>query len=138
MAQVVEFSGDSSAPGPLAIVRGDLPPQLDRLLLTVPSLSELYTRLSDFLLNVVEVGGVWLGSPDEEGKVSCHFFASESVAEFLSAGSILILLASHSLLRSATTRVLRQAGYEVQEALRLAGDYPRLRYPRRTFRRRSS
>jgi hypothetical protein len=52
----------------------------------------------------------------------------------------MILLASYSLLGSATTRVLRQAEYDLlevatgREALRLAGDDPQLGYPRRTGR----
>jgi diguanylate cyclase (GGDEF)-like protein/PAS domain S-box-containing protein len=91
MAQIIEFSGDSPASGPLAtIARGDLPQQLDRLLLTVSSISELYSLLGNFLLEVVGVEGVWLGSPDEQKKVRCHFTAGAGVEEFLSAATILL------------------------------------------------
>jgi hypothetical protein len=56
----------------------------------------------------------------------------------------MILRESDSLLPSATTRVLRQAGYNVleaatgREALRLAGDDPQLGSSRRTVPSRSS
>jgi diguanylate cyclase (GGDEF)-like protein/PAS domain S-box-containing protein len=88
MAQLVEFSLDPPASDPLAISRGSLPKQLDHLLLTVPSISALYSLLSKFLLEVVELDGVWLGSLDEQEQVTCHFSAGEGVAEFLSTGTI--------------------------------------------------
>ena len=60
-----------------------LPTQLDHLLLTVPSIEELYPRLGDFLLKTVGIDGVWLGSPTEDGAVHCHFVAGSGVAEYL-------------------------------------------------------
>ncbi|MGO8720696.1 MAG: EAL domain-containing protein [Acidobacteriaceae bacterium] len=72
------------------IPRLDLPQQLDRLLLTVPSVSTLYSRLGDFLLDVVEVDGVWLGSPDEKGTVHYDFSAGAGVGEYLSGATIRI------------------------------------------------
>ena len=90
MAQLVESFGDRQSSEPFTIPFGDLPQRLDRLLLTVPSISELYSRLGDFLLHVVKVDGVWLGSPDEQKKVLCHFSAGEGVERFLSAGAIQI------------------------------------------------
>ena len=60
-----------------------LPTQLDRLLLTVPSIEALYPRLGDFLLKTVGIDGVWLGSPTEDGAVHCHFVAGNRVAEYL-------------------------------------------------------
>ncbi len=90
MAQLVESFGDRQSSEPFTIPFGDLPQRLDRLMLTVPSISELYSRLGDFLLHVVKVDGVWLGSPDEQKKVLCHFSAGEGVERFLSAGAIQI------------------------------------------------
>jgi diguanylate cyclase (GGDEF)-like protein/PAS domain S-box-containing protein len=91
MAQLVETFGDGHSSSLLAIPLGDLPQQLDRLLLTSPSVSELYSRLGEFLLQTVAVDGVWLGSPDDEEKVHCHFSAGEGVAEFLKAETIRIV-----------------------------------------------
>ncbi len=90
MAQLVEFFGDFQSRDLLAISQGDMPQQLNRLLLTVPSISELYSRLGEFLLQVVAVDGVWLGSPDKEEKIHCHFSAGAGVEEYLAAGAILI------------------------------------------------
>ena len=93
MAQLAKFFGDFQSRDDddlPAILQGDLPQLLDRLLLTVPSISELYSRLGEFLLQAVAVDGVWLGSPDEEEKVRCHFSAGAGVKEFLAAGPVLI------------------------------------------------
>ncbi|MHB1935265.1 MAG: EAL domain-containing protein [Acidobacteriaceae bacterium] len=90
MAQLVELFGDCPTSGPLAIQQGDLPQQLDRLLLTVPSVSDLYSRLGEFLLKVVAVDAVWLGSPDDHGKVRCHFTAGAGIEEYLAAETIQI------------------------------------------------
>ncbi|MGC1784405.1 MAG: EAL domain-containing protein [Acidobacteriaceae bacterium] len=68
----------------------ELPTQLDHLLLTVPSLDALYPRLAEFLLQSVEVDGVWLGVPDVQGQVQCHFAAGEGVEEFLAGGTVRI------------------------------------------------
>jgi PAS domain S-box-containing protein len=90
MAQPVEFFRDGRSSSPLGISQGDLPQQLDRLLLTSPSISEFYSRLGEFLLQTVAVDGVWLGSPDDQEKVHCHFLAGEGVARFLEAETIWI------------------------------------------------
>ncbi|MHB1840081.1 MAG: bifunctional diguanylate cyclase/phosphodiesterase [Acidobacteriaceae bacterium] len=90
MAHRVEFFGDFQPHDLLAISQRDLPQLLDRLLLTVPSISELYSRLGEFLLHVVKVDGVWLGSPDEEEKVRCHFSAGAGVEKYLAAETIRI------------------------------------------------
>ena len=68
----------------------ELQAQLDHVLLTVPSLTTLYSRLAEFLLETVQVDAVWLGSPDAEEKVRYHFFAGERVEEFLGGGVIRI------------------------------------------------
>ena len=90
MAQLVEFFGDSSVAGMPALLHGDLPQQLDRLLLTSHSVSELYARLGEFLLQAVAVDGMWLGSPDENEQVQYHYSAGDGVAEFLGSETILI------------------------------------------------
>jgi diguanylate cyclase (GGDEF)-like protein/PAS domain S-box-containing protein len=90
MAQPVEFFRDGRSSSLLWISQGDWPQQLDRLLLTSPSISELYSRLGEFLLQTVAVDGVWLGSPDDQEKVHCHFSAGEGVARFLEAETIWI------------------------------------------------
>ncbi|HTU51692.1 MAG TPA: EAL domain-containing protein [Acidobacteriaceae bacterium] len=90
MAQLVEFFGDSRIENTPPLLRGDLPQQLDRLLLTSRSVSELYSRLGEFLLQIVAVDGMWLGSPDEHGRVQYHHSAGDGVAEFLGTEAILI------------------------------------------------
>jgi diguanylate cyclase (GGDEF)-like protein/PAS domain S-box-containing protein len=112
MAQLVEFFGDFQSRDLLAISQGDLPQQLDRLLLTVPSISELYSRLGEFLLQVVAVDGVWLGSPDEEEKVRCHFLAGAGVEEFLAASPILIDQNSDSPLAQAWRTGIPQFAFD--------------------------
>lgn len=66
----------------------ELTTQLDQLLLTVPSLASLYPRLAEFLLQSVEVNGMWLGTPDRDGKIRHVFTAGEGVAEFLAGGPV--------------------------------------------------
>lgn len=66
----------------------DLPAQLDRLLLAVPSMAALYPRLSEFLLQVVHVDGLWLGTPDPEGVLRYHFVAGEGIHNYLADGEI--------------------------------------------------
>ncbi|HET9086803.1 MAG TPA: EAL domain-containing protein [Acidobacteriaceae bacterium] len=66
----------------------ELPARLDNLLLTVPTVAALYSRLTEFLLQVPGIAGVWLGSPDEQDIVQYHFTAGEGVAEYLSGGPI--------------------------------------------------
>lgn len=66
----------------------DLPVELDRLLLAVPSTTALYPQLSEFLLRVVKVDGLWLGAPDQHGLMQFHFAAGEGVEEYLSPGGI--------------------------------------------------
>lgn len=90
MAQLVEIFGDPHSSGPFAIPRSDLAQQLDRLLLTVPSVSVLYSRLGEFLMNIVELDGVWLGSPDEQGYMHYDFLVGEGVEEYLSGAPIRI------------------------------------------------
>ena len=90
MAQLVEFFGDSRVADTAALLRGDLPQQLDRLLLTSHSVSEIYSRLGEFLLQAVAVDGMWLGSPDENEQVQYHYSAGDGVAEFLDSGTILL------------------------------------------------
>ncbi|MGC1871893.1 MAG: EAL domain-containing protein [Acidobacteriaceae bacterium] len=90
MAQLVEFFGDSRVENTPPLLRGDLPQQLDRLLLTSRSVSELYSRLGEFLLQTVAVDGMWLGSPDENGRVQYHYSAGDGVTEFLGTETILI------------------------------------------------
>ena len=94
MAQIwrklVEFLGGSHVARTPALLRGTLPQQLDRLLLTSHSVAELYSRLGEFLLRAGAVNGMWLGSPDENGQVQYHYSAGEGVAEFLDTETILI------------------------------------------------
>jgi diguanylate cyclase (GGDEF)-like protein/PAS domain S-box-containing protein len=90
MAQLVEFFGDRRVVSTPAFLRGDLPMHLDRLLLTSRSVSELYSRLGEFLLHAVAVDGMWLGSPDENEQVQYHYSAGDGVAEFLDTETILI------------------------------------------------
>ncbi|MGB8478987.1 MAG: EAL domain-containing protein [Acidobacteriaceae bacterium] len=90
MAQLVEFFGDSRVASTPALLSGDLPQQLDRLLLTSHSVSELYSCLGEFLLQAVAVDGMWLGSPDENEQVQYDYSAGDGVAEFLDAETILI------------------------------------------------
>ena len=90
MAQLVEFFGDSRVESTPALLRGDLPQQLNRLLLTSHSVAELYSRLGEFLLQAVAVDGMWLGSPDEHERVEYQYSAGNGVAEFLESETILI------------------------------------------------
>ena len=90
MAQLVEFFGDRRVESTPALLRDDLPEQLDRLLLTSRSVSELYSCLGEFLLQNVAVDGMWLGSPDENERVQSHYSAGDGVAEFLDTETILI------------------------------------------------
>lgn len=90
MAQLVEFFGDSRVENTPPLLRGDLPQQLDRLLLTSRSVAELYSRLGEFLLQTVVVDGMWLGSPDENERVQYQYSAGNGVAEFLEGETILI------------------------------------------------
>ncbi|MFZ0519042.1 MAG: EAL domain-containing protein [Acidobacteriaceae bacterium] len=90
MAQLVEFFGDRRVESTPALLRDDLPEQLDRLLLTSRSVSELYSCLGEFLLQNVAVDGMWLGSPDENERVQSHYSAGDGVAEFLDPETILI------------------------------------------------
>ncbi len=90
MAQLVELFGNGLTATTPALLSGDLPQQLDRLLLTSHSVTELYSRLGEFLLQTVAVDGMWLGSPDENGQVQYHYFAGDHVATFLGTDAILI------------------------------------------------
>ena len=74
MAQLIEFFGDGRVENTPALLREDLPQQLDRLLLTSHSVAELYSRLGEFLLQNVAVDGMWLGSPDENERSSVPLF----------------------------------------------------------------
>ncbi len=88
MAQLVEIFGDGRTADTSAALQGDLPQQLNRLLLTSPSVSELYSRLGVFLLQTVAVDGMWLGSPDEVEKVQYAYSAGDGVAAFLDSETI--------------------------------------------------
>ncbi len=90
MAQLVEFFDDRHVSGTPALLNGDLPQHLDRLLLTSHSVAELYARLGEFLLHSVGVDGMWLGSPDENEQVQHHYSAGDGVSEFLDTETILI------------------------------------------------
>lgn len=90
MAQLVEFLSDSRVASTPALLHGDVPQQLDRLLLTSRSVTEIYSRLGEFLLQSVAVDGMWLGSPDDNKKICSHFAAGEGVAEFLGDEPILV------------------------------------------------
>ena len=90
MADFINAFEDFSIPHAPLDQLGELPAQLDRLLLTVPSISVLYPLLARFLLRTVEVDGVWLGAPDEQETVAYHFVAGERVREFLAGGTIRI------------------------------------------------
>ncbi len=101
MAELIKtFENFSLSDAAIAQV-GELPAQLDRLLLTVPSIATLFPLLADFLLNIVEVDGVWLGAPDEQQAVAYHFVAGEGVQEFLAGGTIRIDDNPHSALSLA-------------------------------------
>ncbi|HET9100621.1 MAG TPA: EAL domain-containing protein [Acidobacteriaceae bacterium] len=88
MAQLVEFFDHNRVASTPALPRGDLPQQLSRLLLTSHSVSELYSRLGEFLLQSVALDGMWLGSPDESEQVQYHYSAGDGVAEFLDTETI--------------------------------------------------
>lgn len=90
MADLINTFQDFSFPDTHSAQSGELPTRLDRLLLTVPSIAALYPLLADFLLQIVEVDGVWLGAPDEQEAVAYHFVAGEGVQEFLAGGTIRI------------------------------------------------
>ncbi|MES2223241.1 MAG: EAL domain-containing protein [Acidobacteriota bacterium] len=88
MAHLLEIFGEGGTADRSAPLPGDLQQQLNRLLLTSPSLSELYSRLSKFLLQTVAVDGMWLGSPDVNEQVQHSYSAGDGVAEFLDGETI--------------------------------------------------
>lgn len=61
----------------------ELPIQLDHLLLTVPSIAALYSRLTEFLLRIPGIAGAWLGSCDPQGVMRAYFSAGEGVQVYV-------------------------------------------------------
>jgi len=90
MAQFIQFFDGSRVSGTPALLHDNLLQQLNRLLLTSHSVGELYSRLGEFLVESVAVDGMWLGSPDENERVQCHYSVGDGVTEFLDAETILI------------------------------------------------
>lgn len=66
----------------------DLPIKLDRLLLNSVSTAELYSRLTEFLLQISGIDGVWLGSPNPNGLVQHHFVSGDGMEEYLKGKAI--------------------------------------------------
>ncbi len=70
---------------------GELPAQLDRLLLTAPTIEELYPRLMDFLMQIEGVAAAWLGQPDDQGMVHPRAAGGAITSEYLGGAPIYLL-----------------------------------------------
>jgi diguanylate cyclase (GGDEF)-like protein/PAS domain S-box-containing protein len=81
------FYDDSIGPERFA----ELPAQIDHLLLTSPTVEELYSRLMDFLMQIDGIAGAWLGHPDEQGVVHPKASGGAMTAEYLSGAPVYLL-----------------------------------------------
>ncbi len=73
----------------------ELPALLDRLLLTSPSVAQLYPELTRFLANIDGVDGAWIGRADHGtgDSLTLHpqAIAGEAVREYLAGAPVLLL-----------------------------------------------
>jgi diguanylate cyclase (GGDEF)-like protein/PAS domain S-box-containing protein len=66
----------------------ELPATLDRLLLTAPSVSQLYPELTRFLTSIDGIDGAWIGYPDDQQMLHPQAIAGDGVREYLSGATI--------------------------------------------------